>query len=305
MKKMTMIKTLDYFRNELAVRKMKGSTIQAYMSDLNQFREWLRDISKKPYVDQIDKMDISKYRKYLLDLDYKGTTIDRKYDSLSAFFGYLKDFEIIERNPTEGLNHKRSKEVFSKKENNTRRHLELEQVNRIIECARETENKQSFRDVAILELLKSTGCRRDTVLNLDWSNINFQKEEIVLNHEKTGTVGHIQMSKSLLEALENLYVHQFNADKIGPVFRSQKGNKLSENSFSKMIRKYAINSGVQSEVNFTITSSTFRHSFVTHCLNENIPDEFIVQVTGHKNKNTLNYYAHKSAKNTKTIASLF
>lgn len=302
-KRTTIINSITLFTNHLHARKLAESSIQAYKADLKIFHQYLKANSYKVYVDEINKVDITNYQNYLLSTSYKMTTIDRKYDSLQQFFRFLNDFDIIKANPLQNFIFKRSKNAFDKEEDHTINFLEQMYIENIIDCARKSKSQHKYRDVALLELLKTTGCRRDTVLTLKWSDVFFDKSEIRLNHQKTNNTVRIKMASSLVTALkEHLNT---SMDVTSYVFQSQKGTQLRKDAFNDLINKYATNSGVEKVVGFKITSRTFRHSFITHCIVNNIPLAKIAHITGHKDIETLKYYTHLVSKDTDEVAGLF
>ena len=56
--------------------------------------------------------------------------------------------------------------------------------------------------------------------------------------------------------------------------------------------------------NFTITSRTFRHSFITHLIRNDVPLIKIAMYTGHKDLETLKIYTHLVASDTNDISAL-
>lgn len=302
-KRMTLLNSISLFSNNLIVRGLTESTSVAYTSDIKAFYNFIkRTFSNRSYVDTITRSDINHFQNYILSLDYKSNTIDRKFDSLSVYFQFLTDFGYIDKNPLENFVFNRSKNCWDADEDNYPNFLEMDEIEQIVEAARNTKNDRTTRDIAILELLKNTGCRRDTVLGLNWSDINFTKNDITLKHKKTKTKTIVQMSKSLRAAMIQLYNTSENP--AGAVFISQKGNRLAKDAFSKLIRKYAVLSGVQEYREFDITSVTFRHSFITYLVKNNVSFEKIAQFTGHKQLETLRIYTHLVSTDTSDVINL-
>ena len=158
--------------------------------------------------------------------------------------------------------------TFTDSEDYYPKFLTFDEIDAIIDSAKKSTHDRTFRDIAILELLRGTGCRRDTVLNLQWNNINFRQNELTLYHKKTKNKTVVKMNSRLINALTLLYNTSLN--KTGNVFISQKGNPLSKDAYTKMIKKYSVDSGLQGIKDFTITGHTFRHSFITHLVKNGV-----------------------------------
>ncbi len=302
--RITLKKSLPLFANALSARKLAPSSISAYVADLSLFDNFIAEYTSKAYVKDINRVDITNYQNHLLKSVYKKNTVDRKFDALKVYFRFLFDNAFIPNDLLKNFVFKRSKNAFSKDEDNTINYLEMDLVEEIVDYARFIKgNVHKYRDIAILELLKTTGCRRDTVLTIDWSDVNFSKGEITLKHLKTNSVGKVKMAPGLKDALMDHYNATINPSSC--VFRSQKGGNLSKDALAGVIDKYAVLSGVQRQVDFKITTQTFRHSFITFCVVNNVPLAKIALITGHKDLDTLKYYTHLVSKDTECVANLF
>lgn len=80
-------------------------------------------------------------------------------------------------------------------------------------------------------------------------------------------------------------------------FVNRLGNRLSEQSVRFMIRKYAIQAGIESK----ITPHMFRHTFATLLLEEDVDIRYIQQLLGHSSIQTTQIYTHVSLNKQKSI----
>lgn len=299
-KNITIKESIELFGNHLIMIGKAKSTAIAYTGDINKFYNYIKEnFNNRCYVANLTISDINHFQHFILKLGYKENTIDRKFDSLKVYFKYLKDYQFVEKNLLENFHFFRKKNSITDKDNYPNV-LEWDDINLIVNSARAQLSNRTYRDIAILELLKSTGCRRDTVLTLKWSDISFMRNEITLIHKKTKNKTTVKMSPSLSEALKDLYNE--NTHKEFYVFVSQKGNQLGKDAFNRLIRKYVNLSGVKKS--FTITSRTFRHSFITHLVRNDVPLIKIAMYTGHKDLDTLKIYTHLVASDTSDISTL-
>jgi integrase/recombinase XerC len=92
---------IDYLRDE---RNLSAHTLRNYLSDLNQFEQFLRDrdlcLDRNGNIDE-QRLDIHVARVYLASInkDRKKTSVGRKLAALKGFFKYLAATGAIARNP--------------------------------------------------------------------------------------------------------------------------------------------------------------------------------------------------------------
>lgn len=301
--KITLKKAIVQFPNYLNIKRLKDSTINAYKADITIFENYISE--KYPsicYVNSIEEVHILNYRNFLTEKittkEYKKSTVDRKFDSLKVFYDYLVDYKYVKENIVKDFTFKRVRnQIFDDDERiNLPRYLEEDDIKKIIDTAKNDRTKNNIRDIAILEFLRSTGCRRSSILALEWEDINFPKNTIIVKHPKNDNISIVPLSKSLRQALIDYLALE---NKIfGRVFN------INKDALNDLFKKYVNKSGVQNKVNFNITLHTFRHSFITNLVNKNINLEKIAYYTGHKDVRTLEVYTHLSPKNLNDIAEL-
>ncbi len=308
-KKITINQAIKEFPNFLYIKGKTKSTMKAYIADLKIFREFMKENFRSKYlIEEITRSDIVFYQTFLIDKvkegKYKKVTADRKFDSLKVFYDYLEHYGHIKDNFLKEFSFTRAKGAYDK-ENAVLyipEFLEPNEIDRIIQSAKSTRTCNTLRDICILELLRSTGCRRCSVLDLKWEDINLFNETILIKHQKTKNTSILPLSERLKDALTD-YMKTQKAPS-GYVFKSNKGNPLSMTAFSQVIKKYVTLSGLENKKDFEITAKTFRHSFITLLVRKNIPLEKIARYTGHKDVNTLKVYTHLKTDDLNDISLL-
>ena len=115
-------------------------------------------------------------------------------------------------------------------------------------------------------------------------DINFARREMVLHHVKTKSITTIKIS-GLAFTLDRL--SYITMKKIGYIFLSNKGNRLSESSYNDVIKKYVRLAKLEDK---GVTGHSFRHTFVTELLRKNISPYKIIKYTGHKRPESLKPY---------------
>ena len=291
--KITVHKAITYFINEIICAGLAKSTAEAYNTDLQQFKEYLKGKHIK-YINKVEVNHISKFRELLLkDKKLKRTTIERKISSLSAFFHLLEDHGYIQKNknPIRKLIRKKMK-----KDDKAPFFLEKEEIEAIIEGAGKSRN--GTRDIAMFTLMAYSGARRSDVLALDWHHINFKDREIRMYRTKNQTESIIPMRDNVFDTFVDLY-EEIRPNINDPVFSSELGNRLSNGAFNQAFRNAVLRSGVKKS--FKITSHIFRHSFCTELVKNGVSIAQIAKFTGHTDLGSLKTYTHVSTQDQRDI----
>ena len=155
---------IDRFYNHLKYeRNVSEHTLRNYMSDLEQFHDYLCPVDSSGGrraidVRQIDHITIREYLARLYREKRKKTSIARKLATLRTFFKFLCREQVMEANPARLVSSPRLEKKLPKV-------LAVDDVIRFIETP-DTETVLGKRDRAILELLYATGMRVSELLTL-------------------------------------------------------------------------------------------------------------------------------------------
>lgn len=291
-------KQIENFVNYCACnKKLSPKTIKAYSIDLKQFSIFLGNNFSG---NNFDKDCLSGYI-VKLHSNYKPKTVKRKIACIKAFSNYMLFEEIIDNNPFTKI--KTSfKEPFILPKT-----IPLETIQEILAFAyRQLENKkitdcrkkETFRDIAVLELLFATGARVSEICNLKNNDINTANHFIKI-YGKGSRERIIQIENTDVLRAINTYNFSFQ-DRIkenGSFFINRLGNRLSEQSVRFMINKYVKKIGH----NIHITPHMFRHSFATLLLEEDVDIRYIQRILGHSSITTTEIYTHVSSNKQKEI----
>jgi integrase/recombinase XerD len=286
---------LNYCRYE---RNFSAHTIKAYRLDLDQFRRFGLARSR---CEELKSVDRSFLRDYVRTLhDYKSTSQRRKVAVLKSLFGFLEREEVIESNPTRSI---RLDIKLGRRLPRTISLATLEalfrQLYRRRNCFPKGARKRelAIRDVALFELLFSSGMRVSEVSNLRVATVDLERGAVLVrgkgNKERFVPI----CDQEVLAALA-FYVGSFTTPRPGDAyfFVNRFGRRLSEQSIRMALHRHARAAGIEK-----ITPHVLRHTVATMLLEQGVDLRFIQSFLGHSSIVTTTIYAHVNDKSQREI----
>lgn len=266
----------EYFHYIKDERKLSQNTLNAYMQDVVQFNEYIKN-KKIPSIVDINKTTVITYLLYLQNEGKANSTISRNLASLRCLFQYLLNNNFIKEDPTFNLK-------SSKTERRIPNALSEKEINLLL-AQPNTENLKGIRDKTMIELLCRTGLRVSQMLNLNIEDIDINSSLIYIKQEENNRV--VPLDDSVLNNIIS-YLEQYRADasKSDPLFINLYGDRLTRQGFWKILKQYSKQSGI----NKTVTPHTLRHSFATNMLNNGVDIRTIQKILGHSDLSTTETY---------------
>ncbi len=278
---------LDYLSFE---KKYSEHTITAYKNDLRSFQEFCNENYNQ---DAIVAIHYSQIRSWIVSLVDKGVTnrtVNRKVSSLKTFYKYLQKTKQTQENPL--AKHralkvsKRVQVPFSEKE-----------IVAVINQLDAESDFISIRNKLIVELLYSTGMRRNELINITLKDINFSNNSIkVLGKRNKERI--IPLLSSVKESLSQYLIARAKENSnVEYLFFTAKQNKLYPTLVYRIINSYF------STVSTKVKKSphVLRHSFATHLLNEGADLNSVKELLGHSSLASTQVYTHSSLGKLKEV----
>lgn len=276
-------------------KRLDEKTIKAYKIDLAQFSALLP-------VHTVTEISIEILENYIsfLHQTYKPKTAKRKIASVKAFFHYLEYKDIILINPFNKMHIKFREPVILPKI------IPLYTIEQLLKTlyrqrslAKTSVQKQkALRDIAVVELLFSTGIRISELCSLKSSDVNLQDNTILI-FGKGSKERRIQICNE--DVLKALYDYRAAFAKqilqCNHFFATTNGQPLSDQSVRRMLRKYATLAGIDMH----ITPHMFRHTFATSLLETDVDIRYIQEMLGHSSINITEIYTHVTTSKQKDI----
>ncbi len=265
---------------------LDDKTIKSYKIDLVQFENLLTEKN----ISRINMVHLESYIAFLHQ-NYKPKTAKRKIASIKAFYHYLEYRDIISINPFNKMHIKFREPIILPK---TIPLPTLEYFLRTIykqhSVAKSTHKKEkTLRDIAIIELLFSTGIRISELCSLKASDVNLHNNIILIfgkgAKERRLQIGNDDVIKILLDYAE---CFKDGIKKGNYFFTTHSGHPVSDQAVRRMIKKYAALAGIDMH----ITPHMFRHTFATSLLEADVDIRYIQEMLGHSSINITEIYTH-------------
>ena len=274
---------LDYceYRKEL-----DNKTLKAYRIDLRQFFEHV----------SCNEPDKEKIEEYITDLHkkYKQKTVKRKIASVKAYYNYLEEEEIIEKNPFRRIKVKFKEDIILPRII-PREEIEL-LLNYMYSCLEgkgKNMYKHIIRDIAVIEMFFATGARVYEISNLTLDSVDLTSGLIRI-FGKGSKERYIQITNTSVLNIMKMY-HEANRQAIkksGYFFINSRGNRFTEQSVRLMLKKYAKQAGIERN----ITPHMIRHSVATYLIENGMDISCVREIFGHSSIKTTQIYVHLAAK---------
>ena len=165
----------------------------------------------------------------------------------------------------------------------TREHLTIDEVERLIEAAKN--NRYGQRDALMVLLAFRHGLRAAEVCDLRWEQVDFKTASLHVRRLKNGTPSTHPLTGRELRALRR---HQRETAKSPFVFVSERGAPLSAPGFSRMIERAALSA----KLSIKAHAHMLRHACGYKLANDGQDTRAVQAYLGHRNiQNTARYTA--------------
>ncbi|GAA0083011.1 tyrosine-type recombinase/integrase [Clostridium sp. CTA-6] len=257
---------IKHFQEYLIKNKKDLKTIDSYITDVELFFQYINKT-----IENINDLDIEKYKSFLFNKGYKISSINRKMVALNIFM------KFCEKN----ININQEKVQVQNFLDNV---LESNELLKIIEQA---ELKQDYRAKALLLTMYYTGMRISECLQLTVYDIN--KDTIIIKGK-----GKKYRNVFIPNKLKLIWKEYLN-------YRIEKGDKLftgirggiTRRYANDIFKKYALLAGIDKE---KAHNHNLRHLYCRKMISKKIDIATLADLVGHSDINVTRKYLVKSKK---------
>ena len=257
------------------VKNLSENTTKSYERDLKKLYLFLEKLNVTNYSD-IKEEICSAWIGELYSQNNKPKSIQRHLSSAKGFFRFLKKNNLISSSPFELV-------TAPKSSNTLPDVLSPEDVEQLLNF--KPSNTIEIRDMAIVELMYSSGLRVSETVNINIGDFeeNMSFLRVIGKGSKTRLV---PMGRFAINAINNwLNEREKISNNTDALFLNSKGSRLSVRSIQLRLKKMAIKQGLP-----PVHPHMLRHSFATHMLESSGDLRTIQELLGHSSLSTTQIY---------------
>ncbi len=257
------------------VKNLSENTTKSYERDLKKLYLFLEKLNVTNYSD-IKEEICSAWIGDLYSQNNKPKSIQRHLSSAKGFFRFLKKNNLISSSPFELV-------TAPKSSNTLPDVLSPEDVEQLLNF--KPSNTIEIRDMAIVELMYSSGLRVSETVNINISDFeeNMSFLRVIGKGSKTRLV---PMGRFAINAINNWLNERMKiSNNTDALFLNSKGSRLSVRSIQLRLKKMAIKQGLP-----PVHPHMLRHSFATHMLESSGDLRTIQELLGHSSLSTTQIY---------------
>jgi len=273
------IRQLKLFSQWLSSKRYSSNTIKTYTDALKVF---LYHFKEKP-VSEITNDDVISFNNdFILKNNLSPSYQNQIVNAIKLYFRICRDVQIDIDKIHRPKRFKLLPNVLSK-----------EEVKQILNAHANLKHK------VMLCMIYSCGLRRSELLNLKFSDIDSNRNIVIIRQGKGRKDRIAPLSPKILTLLRAYYV--VCKPKIWLFEGQNKGEQYSSKALQSVL-KLALD---KAKITKPVTLHWLRHSYATHLLESGTDLRYIQELLGHSSSKTTEIYTHVSTKSLQHIRSPF
>jgi len=261
-----------YLREIIHVKRYSRHTVAAYERDLRQFLAHTG-------LDAWDDCRSHHLAGFVAQLNRNGAapkTVSRKLSSIRAFFDWLGT--RVSHNPARGFQTPKSARRLPKV-------LDVDQAQALLNFEPATAIER--RDLAIMELLYSSGLRISELAGLNCEDLDFDNG-LVRVLGKGSKERLVPVGGQARAAIRAMLRDRSDVFPSAPLFVGKSGQRLSVRSMQSRLKRY----GIEQLGSSALHPHMLRHSFASHVLESSGDLRAVQEMLGHADIATTQVYTH-------------
>jgi integrase/recombinase XerC len=277
----------SYLRHLRSQRNMAEHTVRAYRTDLLNLFTHLGRLG----IDSLDKVDLRALRSWLAKqhtIGHARTTLQRRAAAARVFFAWAHETGQVTTDPAANLRSPKTTRVLPP---TLDRATAAQMLDEAIASARETGGPAAARDVAILEVLYSTGIRVSELCGLDLNDLD-RERRVIRVFGKGSKERTVPLGAPALRAVDAWLAKarsQLMTDQSGwAVFIGDRGKRIDP----RVVRRIVHRSLRMTEGAPDLGPHGLRHAMATHLLEGGADLRSVQEMLGHASLATTQIYTH-------------
>lgn len=271
---------LSHYRQHLLnERRLSPLTIKNYLRDLELFQEYCNSTQTIGW----DRVDTHLVRNFVAARHRKGLcgrSLQRHLSSVRSFYNFLLRERHMQSNPATGVSAPRS----ARKLPGT---LDVDQMQQLLTPG--NGDLLSLRDLAMMELLYSSGLRLAELISLNLEDVDMQDATVRVTGKgaKTRIVPVGRMARQVIQTWKQRRAEIASVEERA-LFVSRRGTRMSPRAIQQRLQQWGIKSGSGTRLH----PHKLRHSFASHLLESSGDLRAVQELLGHADISTTQIYTH-------------
>jgi len=284
---------LDTFIKYLSYEKRYSeNTVQAYHRDIRQFLKYGSDSYDIEDVKAFTQSHIRSWIVFMVQNGLSPRSVNRKISAIKSYFSFLKKNGHLNTNPATNAR-------MLKTEKRLPQYLQEDEMRNLLDKLVFEENFKGYRDKLVLETLYITGMRREELISLKDTDVDYSRKVIrIFGKGKKERLMPVS-EKFLIEIQKYKQIRDlfFENEVFGSIFVNERGNKMGPKYVYNIVHEYlSMVSKLEKR-----SPHVLRHSFATHLSNHGAKLNAIKELLGHASLNTTQIYTHNTIEQLKKV----
>lgn len=287
-------KFLIFLRAEKNFSKL---TVKTYQTVLGEFENFLQQKFKITDINPIDRFIIRAYAIFLTEVKkMQKNSILKNLSVLKSFFRFLINKKNINKNPMENIQ-------LPKKIIKIPNILTTKEIEKLLDSKPNLKSPFKERDLAILELLYSSGLRISELVSLNIEDFDFfggslrvlgkgAKERVVPVGERA-----LIAIKKYITLWKKIFGFPEVAGGVHPLFLNKFNKRITTRGIRVILKRWM----KLIIFNKNVYPHLLRHSFATHLLERGCDIRLVQEMLGHKSLQTTQVYTNISIDHLRKI----
>ena len=269
-------KFLHHLRTE---RRLSDNTCKHYQRDLLELLDWCEKAGLKHWRD-LDTRQVRHYAARCHRRGLSGRSIQRRLSALRSFYNYLLREQAVTLNP--GLD-----VPAPKSEQHLPDTLSVDDIANLLNVS--SKDTLALRDLAMLELMYSSGLRLSELVGLNSGDVDFDDRTVRVTGKgaKTRVLPVGDKAIKALRAWQQVRPQHPHHDEPA-IFTARSGKRIGARTVQQRVKDWARRLGIPGDLH----PHTLRHSFASHLLESSGDLRAVQELLGHADISTTQVYTH-------------
>ncbi|TCK16506.1 tyrosine recombinase XerC [Marinobacterium mangrovicola] len=267
---------LRYLEGE---RQLSAHTLKNYQRDLERLDEQLQELGQAGWR-ALDERRLRRAVAQLHGNGLSGRSLARLLSAVRSFYRYLSREGEVTQNPALAVQAPKASRRLPQT-------LDVDQLGTLLD--QRTDDPLEIRDLAMMELLYSSGLRVSELASLDLIDPDLRDGSLRVTGKGNKT-REVPIGRKAIEALER-WIKERNAIALldeSALFVGKQGRRLGVRAIEQRLKRQGEHVGVSGRV----YPHRLRHSFASHMLESSADLRAVQELLGHADIATTQIYTH-------------